>query len=98
MHVQIVLVIKLIKLILLMNNANNLVRIVQQMERDASKLINVLHIQLDQDVLLIRIINYVHSNLDVIYNNVVMLLYHIQQMNSVKHLKKNVQQMGMVVF
>lgn len=81
-----------------MNNVNSLVKIVQQMEKDVSKLINVLHIQLDQDVLLIQIINYVHSNLDVIYNNVVMLLNNIQQIHNVEHLKKNVQQMGMVVF
>lgn len=79
-------------------NVNLIVRIVLLMERDALKLINVLHILLNQDVLLIRIINYVHSNLVAIYNNVVMLPNPIQQMNNVKTIKKNVQLMEMVVF
>jgi len=91
-------VIKLIKLILLIMNVNYIVKIVLLMERDVLKLINVLHILLNQDVLLIRIINYVHSNLVAIYNNVVMLPNPIQQINNVKPIKKNVQQMGMVVF
>lgn len=81
-----------------MMNVNCLTRIVQQMERDVLKLINVLHIPLDQDVLLIRIINFVHFNLNVIYDNVVMLLNPFQRIISVKHINQNVQQMGMVVF
>lgn len=97
MLVQIELVIKLIRFILLMMNVNLIIRIVLLMERDVLKLINVLLILIDQDVLLIKIINHVHFNLVVIYNNVVMLLNLIQQMNNVKHIKKNVQLMEMDV-
>lgn len=54
--------IKLIRHIPLTINVNNLARIVLLMEKDVFKLINVQHILIDKDVLLIRIINYVQSN------------------------------------
>lgn len=81
-----------------MMNVSPSVRIVLLMARDALKLNNVLHTLLNQAVSLIQVINYVHSNLVAIYNNVVMLLNPILLMNNVKHIKKNVQQMEMVVF